>query len=254
MLVQNRLDLHVNSLDTQNFGNAFRVQFLLIQTANRGLSRDNNTLHTEPRAARLFLLACLSPRPGERCRYHARANLSQTLVVMARMKSNELNVGSPSWNYHVWLDAKQFLDAGNMLFDNDISIWAPILMNYAFACELALKACDMQTRYNCKSKMAGVISTASFVSTTHGHELFSQVFGNLPHDIQRTISAKFNSVANTELRDQLIKYNDYFVAVRYSFERPARSWDLSGMRDFANGLLDATLPDEHLMANLQSNA
>jgi hypothetical protein len=54
MLVQNRLDLHVNSLDTQNFGNAFRVQFLLIQTANRGLSRDNNTLHTEPRAARLL--------------------------------------------------------------------------------------------------------------------------------------------------------------------------------------------------------
>ena len=32
---------------------------------------DNNTLHTEPRAARLFLLACLSPRPGERCRYAA---------------------------------------------------------------------------------------------------------------------------------------------------------------------------------------
>ena len=32
---------------------------------------DNNTLHTEPRAARLFLLASLSPRPGERCRYHA---------------------------------------------------------------------------------------------------------------------------------------------------------------------------------------
>ena len=30
---------------------------------------DNNTLHTEPRAARLFLLASLSPRPGERCRY-----------------------------------------------------------------------------------------------------------------------------------------------------------------------------------------
>ena len=31
--------------------------------------RDNNTLHTEPRAARFFLLASLSPRPGDRCRY-----------------------------------------------------------------------------------------------------------------------------------------------------------------------------------------
>ena len=29
-------------------------------------TRDNNTLHTEPRAARRFLLARLSPRPGER--------------------------------------------------------------------------------------------------------------------------------------------------------------------------------------------
>ena len=26
-------------------------------------------MHTEPRAARLFLLARLSPRPGDRCRY-----------------------------------------------------------------------------------------------------------------------------------------------------------------------------------------
>ena len=35
-------------------------------------STDNNTLHTEPRAARLFLLASLSPRPGERWRYRSR--------------------------------------------------------------------------------------------------------------------------------------------------------------------------------------
>ena len=29
-------------------------------------TRDNNTMHTEPWAARLFLLASLSPRPGDR--------------------------------------------------------------------------------------------------------------------------------------------------------------------------------------------
>ena len=28
-------------------------------------------MHTEPRAARAFLLASQSPRPGDRCRYHA---------------------------------------------------------------------------------------------------------------------------------------------------------------------------------------
>ena len=30
-------------------------------------------MHTEPRAARLFLLASRSPRPGDRCRYHAQS-------------------------------------------------------------------------------------------------------------------------------------------------------------------------------------
>ena len=39
-----------------------------------GLGPDNNTLHTEPRAARVFLLASRSPRPGERCRYPAQSN------------------------------------------------------------------------------------------------------------------------------------------------------------------------------------
>ena len=194
-------------------------------------------------------MLCFLYGPGEPGRYPARGNLIHALVVTAKMKNNELNVGSPHWNYHVWLDAKQFLDAGNILFDNDISICAPILMNYAFACELALKACNVQTRYNCKPKHDGLIPTASFTSTTRGHKLFSQVYENLPHDIQRAISTKFNGIANTDLRDQLTKYNDYFVDVRYSFERPVRSWDMSGMRDFANTLLDATLPDEHLMAN-----
>ena len=39
---------------------------------------DNNTLHTESRAARLFLLARLSPRPGERCRYPTQSEIPQT--------------------------------------------------------------------------------------------------------------------------------------------------------------------------------
>ena len=52
----------------QMFGNVFPVGGL-----KRRHSRDNNALHTEPRAARLFLLASPSPRPGERCRYPAPA-------------------------------------------------------------------------------------------------------------------------------------------------------------------------------------
>ena len=33
-------------------------------------------MHTEPRAARVFQLASLSPRPGERCRYPAKRGVS----------------------------------------------------------------------------------------------------------------------------------------------------------------------------------
>ena len=47
------------------------VQFRLNAVLSDDLAHDNNALHTEPRAARGFLLASRSPRPGERCRYTA---------------------------------------------------------------------------------------------------------------------------------------------------------------------------------------
>ena len=47
------------------------VQSRLNAVLSDDLAHDNNALHTEPRVARVFLLACLSPRPGERCRYAA---------------------------------------------------------------------------------------------------------------------------------------------------------------------------------------
>ena len=190
-------------------------------------------------------------RLGDHGRYPAHANLSQALDVKAQMKNNDLNIGSPRWNYHVWMDAKQFLDAGNILFDSDISVCYPMLMNYAFACELALKACDVQTRSNSKQIEGGPIPTGSFKSTTHGHRLVSDVFQKLPLDMQRKIANRFSEIANAELHDQLVIFNDYFVHVRYSFERPARTWDLSGMRNFANALLNATLLGEHSMSNMQ---
>ena len=45
------------------------------------LTRDNNTLHTEPRAARVFLLASLSPRPGERCRYPTQSDTELNMQI-----------------------------------------------------------------------------------------------------------------------------------------------------------------------------
>ena len=154
--------------------------------------------------------------------------------------SNELNVGSPSWNYHVWLYANQFRDAGNLLFETSLSNHAAILMNYSFACELALKACSVQTQYNCKPTGNGIIPTASFKSHARGHKL-ADVFDKLPQKSRLAISAKFQELTNQDLRNQLVEFNDYFVDIRYSFEKRCRSWNLTGMAALANAVLDATM-------------
>ena len=153
---------------------------------------------------------------------------------------NDLNVGSVRWNYHVWLSANQFRDSGNLLFEHDSSIHAPILMNYSFACELALKSCAMQTRSNCKPSGNGIIPTASFKPASRGHDL-TQVFDKLPEKARLAVSTEFNKLFERDLRAELIEFKDYFVDIRYSFESRARSWDLLGMGKLANGLLDATL-------------
>lgn len=154
---------------------------------------------------------------------------------------SELNIGRVRFNSWLWQTASQFNDAADKLFDTDVARYSTaILMNYAFACELALKACAVQERYNCKPSGNGIIPTASFKSVSHGHNL-TNVFDKLPDDTKESISVAFKNETKKELRSQLNEFQDYFVDIRYSFEKRPRSYDLTGMRDLANALVVATL-------------
>jgi hypothetical protein len=154
---------------------------------------------------------------------------------------NELNIGRVRFNGWIWQTASQFNDAANTLFDTDVAKYSTaILMNYAFACELALKACAVQKRHNSKRSGNGIIPTASSKSASRGHNL-TEVFDKLPDETKESISTAFKNETNKELRSQLNEFQDYFVDVRYSFEQRPRSYDLPGMQNLANALVVATL-------------
>lgn len=149
------------------------------------------------------------------------------------------DIGRVRFNSWIWQTASQFNQAADTLFEGDlVNHTYPILMNYAFACELALKACAVQTRYNCKPLVDGIIPTASFKSTAHGHDL-GAVFGQLPSDTRDAVSNAYNNITGENLSSQLAEFKDYFVDVRYSFEQRPRSYDLTGLRRLANGLVEA---------------
>ena len=161
------------------------------------------------------------------------------------MKSNtkldpDLFVGRPRFNGRVWRTASSYRDAANTLYDTDlISFCHPILMNYAFSCEIAAKACCVQTQYNCKPTGNGLIPTACAIPIPHGHDLI-KVFEQLPNETKTAIANTFKDSVGIDLRSQLIEFRDYFD-VRYYFEKRPHSHSLSGIRELSNGFVDSTL-------------
>lgn len=75
-----------------------------------------------------------------------------------------------------------------------------------------LKACEVQTRYKSKPAGDGIIPTGSFKSLAHRHEL-SDVFDQLPEKTRLALTAEFQKPTNEELRDQLVEYKNFFVAL-----------------------------------------
>ena len=55
-------------------------------------TRDNNTMHTEPQVAWLFLLASRSPRPGDRCRYHFSYSLRMVGCSISAVRARDMLV------------------------------------------------------------------------------------------------------------------------------------------------------------------
>ncbi|MDD9302850.1 MAG: hypothetical protein HUK40_11160 [Desulfobacter sp.] len=85
-----------------------------------------------------------------------------------------------------------------------------------------------------------LIPSASIKSSVRGHELDS-VFKNLKRETQIFLQNEFLSSTGEQLMPLLKECSKYFENGRYSFEKKSDSYNLSGVRTLAKGLLEAVM-------------
>ena len=142
----------------------------------------------------------------------------------------------------VWKQASQFNEASDFLWDRGIwDFMLPIIVNYAFACELAIKSCNCHTLANVSNPLPGLISTASFRSNirVRDHNLVD-LFAKLSGANRKIIETRFLEETEAELQPLLEDCKSCFVDVRSEYENRPSSLPLYGIRRLSNGLVAAT--------------
>ena len=142
----------------------------------------------------------------------------------------------------VWKQASQFDEAADFLWDRGIyDFMLPIIVNYAFACELAIKSCNCTTRYNVSNPLPSLIPTASFKSNirVRDHNLVD-LFAQLSQQHRIAIERRFREQTEVELLPLLEDCQSCFVDGRYEYENRPCSFPLSGLRRLSNGLVAVT--------------
>jgi len=146
-------------------------------------------------------------------------------------------------NGHIWMAAEQFFNAAESIWNSaegDLSKYVyPLLVNYSFACELALKSAEG------KVKQPPIIENGLIpVSTIHpavkGHNLLS-IFNKLKPETRKGIEKEFISITGENLTPLLKKCGYYFEKARYPFEQKGGAYNLSAVRDLAKILLDSVM-------------
>lgn len=132
----------------------------------------------------------------------------------------------------VWTSAKQFYEAAELIWglgdiDHLNAFTSPLLVNYAFCAELSLKAL--------KTRLVGP-GTKSILGNKHS---LSKLFSALEVSTQNQIKILFLDKAGEELEPLLERCSRYFIDARYIYEHANGSYDLSGIRTLAKGLLCA---------------
>lgn len=151
---------------------------------------------------------------------------------------------------HIYISAKQFHDAAELIWertDGAVGDYVyPIIVNYALACELAMKACESTTS-SAPVREDALLPTAEINSTIWGHKL-SKLFENLDSVTQLKLEAAFSSIAGRSLQPLLTECEDYFIKARYTWEKDNKCvFHLSGVRGLSSGLIEAvpTLSASH---------
>lgn len=142
-------------------------------------------------------------------------------------------------NAHIWMNAEQFCNAAEKLFSDDPNKYVyPIIVNYALSVELALKSTVGVVDVKPPTK-DGLISATKTEADVWGHKLANEVFANLPSPIQVDLEAEFKAHTKENLQLLLNRCDNYFVIARYAHEQIGGSYDLSGLRTLARGVLKA---------------
>jgi len=139
--------------------------------------------------------------------------------------------------------AEQFYNAAELIWMSqniDINAYTyPLIVNYAFACELALKSSEGLVKFS-EVTPEGLLKATNTESAVRGHKLHL-IFYELKPETQKAIESEFSSCTGVQLIPLLKECADYFEKGRYPFEQIGGSYSLSGVRTLAKGLLDSVL-------------
>ncbi|XOZ32485.1 hypothetical protein ACMDCT_09725 [Halomonadaceae bacterium KBTZ08] len=146
-------------------------------------------------------------------------------------------------NGHIWMAAEQFFNAAELIWNTDgidLNRYVhPLVVNYAFSCELSLKASEGLVKFS-EVTSEGLLKAVNTESAVRGHDLYT-IFTKLKPDTQKAICSEFFASTETELAPLLKECSKYFEQGRYSFEQIGGSYSLTGVRTLARGLLDAVM-------------
>ena len=98
-------------------------------------------------------------------------------------------------NGHIWMAAEQFYNAAELIWNSeniDINGYVfPLIVNYAFSCELALKSSEGLVKFS-EVTPEGLLMATNSESSVRGHELLS-LFRKLKPETQNAIESEFES-------------------------------------------------------------
>ena len=144
-------------------------------------------------------------------------------------------------NGRIWVSAEQFYKAAEQVWTSEgvdpNAFVFPLIVNYALCAELSLKAAEGGAVGGGLTP-DGLVKAAKIMSTAHGHNL-SDVFASLELPTQAAIESEFLEASGEQLAPLLAECSDYFIQARYAYEQIGGSYNLSGIRTLAKGLLDA---------------
>ena len=141
----------------------------------------------------------------------------------------------------IWSSAEQFYKAAEQVWTSegvDLNAFVfPLIVNYALCAELSLKAAEGGAVGGGLTP-SGLVKAAKIQSKVTGHRL-PKVFSSLRPSTQAHIKSEFLNATGQELGPLLTKCSNYFIQARYAYEQIGGSYDLTGIRTLAKGLLDA---------------